>query len=36
MIKLTTPETDALHDYVHGKRNDDKDISEILNGAMKI
>ena len=26
----------ALHDYVHGKRNDDKDISEILNGAMKI
>lgn len=26
----------ALHDYVHGKRYDDKDISEILNGAMKI
>ena len=26
----------ALHDYVHGKRNDGKDISEILNGVMKI
>jgi len=26
----------ALHDYVQGKRHDDKDISEIVNGAMKI
>lgn len=26
----------ALHDYVKGNRYDEKDISEILNGAMRL